>query len=470
MQITLPYQWQPRKYQLPLWNYLHNGGKRAVIRYHRRAGKDDVFLNYTACAAHERTGNYWYMLPEYAQARKSMWDAINPHTGVKRLDQVFPEQIRSKTNQQEMKIELKCGSTVQLVGSDNFNSLVGSPPVGLVFSEYAISNPAAWAYLMPILEENNGWAGFNSTPRGKNHFYKTCLMAEDRHDWFYDVKTVDETNIFTIEQLQRIRLELHAQYGEDFGEAIYQQEYYVSFDAAVIGAIWADCIAKLQFQNRITSIPHNPALPVHCAYDLGSSDATAIWFFQITSTDIYLINYHESNHHSIEFYNQLLRDLSEKEGYQYASQWLPHDAWASHLAAGGKTIQQQFIAFNEDGKLGKIKKTPNVSINQGIQAARATFPRCWFDETKCADGLEALRYYHHDYDNDKKVYKDNPAHDWSSHCADAFRYMSLVWREARNEQPVLPVHKQLIDKSIQSITMKQITMQHLKRAKAAREN
>ena len=182
MEIKLPYKWQPREYQKPLWEYLSAGGKRAVARWHRRAGKDEVFLHHVACAAHERTGTYWYMLPEYGQARKAMWDAINPKTGKKRIDDAFPQEIRKRTLDQSMMIEFHCGSTFQLVGSDSFNALVGSPPVGLVFSEYAISQPSSWGYLMPILEENGGWAGFNSTPRGKNHFKRLCEFAakEDR--------------------------------------------------------------------------------------------------------------------------------------------------------------------------------------------------------------------------------------------------------------------------------------------------
>jgi len=463
--VRLPNEWRPRHYQQGLWDYLKNGGKRSVARYHRRAGKDDVYLNHTVCAAHERIGNYWYMLPEYAQARKSMWDAINPNTGKKRFDTIVPEVIRASTNQQEMKITLKCGSTIQLVGSDNFNSLVGSPPVGLVFSEYAISNPSAWAYLMPILEENNGWAGFNSTTRGKNHFWKMCLMAEDHHDWYYDVKTVDETGIFSTEQLARIKSELVSLHGEEFGEAIYQQEYYVSFEAAVIGAIWADCIAKLQIQGRIGEFEYNPKYPVHVSYDIGKKDSTCLWFFQCIGQELYIIDFHSSNHKDVPFYCHLLRE----KNYKYGSQWLPHDAFHDTLASGGKTVRQQLVDDNTDGRLGKIKRVPNTSREGGIQAARATFPRCYFNERACEDGLEALKFYHHQWDDEKKIFSNNPEHDWASDAADSFRYLSLVWKEAREEQENIPVDQQLIDKSIQTITMRSLTKQHLSRMRANRD-
>lgn len=459
--IDLPNNWKPRQHQKALWSKLMSGCKRSVARWHRRAGKDDVYLNYTCLAAHERIGNYWYMLPEYSQARKSMWDAVNPNTGQKRLDTIIPEILRAKTNQQEMKIELHCGSIFQLVGSDNFNSLVGSPPVGLVFSEYAISNPSSWAYLMPILEENGGWAAFNSTPRGKNHFHKLCLMAEDDPSWYYDTQTVDTTGIFKPEQLARIKNELIQQHGEEFGTAIFLQEYYVSFEAAIMGAIWADCLFKLQYANRIGYFPHDPNYPVHTAFDLGSTDTTAIWFYQVKGSELYIINCHESNHKDIPFYDNLLRELP----YSYASIWLPHDAFASHLAAGGKTIAQQFIDLNKDGRLGSIKKVPNVSKQQGIQAARATFPRCYIHEEATGDGLEALRSYHHGYDEEKKIFTDQPVHDWASNYADAFRYLSLTWKEARNIKPVI---NHLVANSINNITMGALTKKHLDRMKARR--
>src|SRR5210317_1292993 len=193
MKISLPNNWTPRDYQGPLWDYLGSGGKRAACCWHRRSGKDDVMLHHNACAAFERKGNYWYMLPLYNQCRKAIWNAINPHTGKKRIDEAFPHEVREKTLDNEMFIEFKNGSTWQLMGSDNYDALVGSPPIGLTFSEYALSNPSAWGFLRPIMLENGGWAIFNSTPRGKNHFKKMIDMAESSEDWFAERLTVDQT-------------------------------------------------------------------------------------------------------------------------------------------------------------------------------------------------------------------------------------------------------------------------------------
>ena len=165
MKIVLPNGgWQPRWYQRALWDYLENGGKRAIEIAHRRWGKDDLILHRTAIAAHERVASYWHMLPQFAQARKAIWSAVNPHTGKRRIDEAFPQAIREATNEQEMFIRFKCGSTWQLVGSDNYDSLVGAGVAGVVFSEWALANPAAWGYIRPMIQENEGRAAFITTP------------------------------------------------------------------------------------------------------------------------------------------------------------------------------------------------------------------------------------------------------------------------------------------------------------------
>jgi hypothetical protein len=156
MAIELPAGWAPRGYQKKLWQYLEHGGKRADVAAHRRWGKDDIALNRAACAAFERVGTYWHMLPEAAQARKAIWDAINPHTGRRRIDEAFPKELRANTREQDMLIRFVNGSTWQVLGSDNYDSLVGSPPVGVVFSEWALAKPDAWTYTRPILAENGG--------------------------------------------------------------------------------------------------------------------------------------------------------------------------------------------------------------------------------------------------------------------------------------------------------------------------
>ncbi len=155
--VRLPHSWTARPYQQALWDHLMGGGRRADVAAHRRWGKDEVALHFAADQAHRHVGVYWHMLPEAGQARKAIWDAVNPHTGRKRIDEAFPKTLRKSTRASEMAIEFKNGSIWQVVGSDNFDSLVGSSPVGVVFSEWALAKPDAWTYIRPILAENDGW-------------------------------------------------------------------------------------------------------------------------------------------------------------------------------------------------------------------------------------------------------------------------------------------------------------------------
>lgn len=256
MEIELPNNWQPRDYQMNLWKYLEGGGKRAVAVWHRRAGKDDVCLHWTAVAMMQRPATYWHMLPEAAQARKAIWDAVNPHTGKRRIDEAFPLELRSSTREHEMMIKFKNGSTWQVVGSDNYDSLVGSPPVGVTLSEWSVAKQDAWAYLRPILMENDGWAFFIYTPRGENHGLNTYNLAMSEDDWFGELLTADDTRVFTPEQLAQEKRELAKQYGQSRGEALFRQEYYCSFVEAFTGKqVYPDF-------NRKTHVASQDLLPV----------------------------------------------------------------------------------------------------------------------------------------------------------------------------------------------------------------
>lgn len=476
--IALPYNWIPRGYQTPLWQYLAGGGKRAVAKWHRRAGKDEVFLHHVACSSQERIGTYWTMLPEYGQARKAMWDAINPNTGKRRIDDAFPHEMRKRTLDQSMMIEFHNGSTFQLVGSDSFNALVGSPPVGLVFSEYALSMPSAWGYLMPILEENGGWAGFNSTPRGKNHFKRLCEFADNEPGWFFTSINADESGIFSPEQLQSILRQLQAEHGDEYGMALFMQEYYVSFEAALPGSIWGDIISKLeaagqvQTENSPVVVPHTQGYPVFTGWDLGYDDDTTCWYYQVIGNDINIINYDEDNFKDVAFYGQMLLDKHEKLGYEYGIHWFPHDARPRTLAAGGKSILQQFHEFNEDhkGKLGSFAIAPRLDKQEQIQAARATFPHCRFDGDKCEIGVDHLKAYRREYDEENNVFSSQPVHDGASHAADGFSCVAVTWRRSKAATQEPSFAQKIMAGNVHALNFGQIKDAHLRRMRAARED
>jgi phage terminase large subunit len=434
-------------------------------------------LHHTACASQERVGSYWHMLPEKEQARKAIWTMINPHTGKKRIDEAFPLEIRARTNDQEMFIEFKNGSTWQIAGSDNYNSLVGSSPCGIVFSEYALANPAAWAYLRPILRENKGWAIFISTPRGKNHFYNLHMHAAKEPGWFHQTLTVDDTKLFSESDLASDLRELQAEHGDQYGKAMWLQENYCSFDAAIPGAIWADAVDRAQVTGRIVDFAIDRKAPVDTGWDLGRTDDTAIWFRQFNGQSIDIIDHFAAPGMDIDNEDepekglmQLLLKKREEYGITYGTHWLPHDARPRTQAAGGKSILQQCLdAAKRHPELGKFAIIPRLDVQEGIIAARKTFPRCRFHKTRCENGLIALRHYHREYDAELKKYNDTPCHDWSSHTADAWRYLSLSWKFKHPTQPESPLIDRLMAANPVGQTFGVLKQNHLRRMKRQRQ-
>lgn len=419
--VRLPNNWTPRPYQKNLWNYLESGGKRAIEIAHRRWGKDDVALHWAAVSAIQKPATYWHMLPEYSQARKAIWNAVNPHTGVRRIDEAFPQELRDSTNDHEMFIRLVNGATWQVVGSDSYNSLVGTPPYGLIVSEWALADPTAWAYLAPILEENGGWAVFITTPRGKNHAHGMLRMAGNDPRWFAEVQTVDDTG-FDKGRIESARKEYHGIFGIDAGDALIEQEYYCSFEAAIVGAVYGAAMTRADKEGRIGKVNYDPDLPVHTAWDLGFDDSTAIWWWQIAKNEIRLIDYYEASGQTIEHYCQVIKDKS----YKYGTHYVPHDAANKLLAAGGRSIYEQ---MTRDFGLKPVRIVPATSQQNCIEATRKTIDLCWFnDELK---GLEALRQYQFEWDEDKKTFKSKPLHNWASHGADAFEIIGQVWRNPK---------------------------------------
>lgn len=412
-EIIIPNEWRPRPYQLPLWNYFEGGGRRAVAVWHRRGGKDSTALNISVSKMLQRVGNYWHMLPQATQGRKVVWDAID-RQGRRVIDQVFPPAIRRRVNNQEMKIELINGSIWQCVGSDNYNSLVGANPVGIVFSEYSVADPQAWDYLRPMLAENGGWALFIYTPRGRNHGYDLFKMAEGNPGWFCERLSVDHTGAIGPEIIEEER-------ASGMDEDKINQEYFCSFDAALPGAYYAKLLEKARLEGRVSVAPWEPSLPVTTAWDLGMSDATGIWFAQVAGLEVRVIDYYEASGAGLDHYAKVLKE----KDYAYGEHILPHDVQVRELGTG--TSRYETLC-----KLGIRPRTlPALPVDDRINAARLLIQRCVFDERKCGRGLEALAQYQREWNEKTKNFAQRPFHDWTSHAADAFGYLAQGLRKTR---------------------------------------
>lgn len=409
------------------WRYLENGGRHAELIWHRRSGKDDISLNFAATQIFQRPATYWHMLPQANQARKAIWDAINPHTGVRRIDEAFPRAIRKNTRENEMMIVFLNGSTWQVVGSDNYNSLVGSPPAGVVYSEWALANPSAKAYLRPILMENKGWQVFISTPRGKNHAFNTYNAAKGNPNAFCQTLTARDTGILTLDELEIEKQAYIDDFGEDYGLALFKQEWWCDWTAAIMGAYYSKELASAEAQGRITTVEYDPSLPVWTAWDIGKTDDTSIWFFQVDHLGPRCIDFESHNNQDVDFYV----DLLIKKPFPIEKLVLPHDAKAQRLGMK-RTVEEQFWnAGKKPGAGWTVTVLPPMSLQDGIQAARHTMKVCRFDAIKCHEGIEALKMYRREWDTDKKCFKDKPVHDWTSHPSDGYRYLAMCWKEVK---------------------------------------
>ena len=421
--VALPHnQWTPRPHQMALWRYLHTGGTRAMAVWHRRAGKDDVCLHHTMISAMRRIGNYWHCLPEYSQARKAIWTAINPHTGKRRIDEAFPMALRANTSETEMFIRFHNGSTWQCIGSDRYDATVGSGAAGIVYSEWALANPSAWAYHRPMLEENNGWAAFITTPRGRNHAHTMLQHAKQSSDWFAEVLTAKDTEALSDEALASTEREYIALYGEDMGRAQMRQEYYCDFQAAILGAFYASEMAKVREENRIDDIVAVPGQFVHRAWDLGVGDDTSIWWFQVVGAQLYILDHYASSGVGVEWYLGEIEKREKEHGWLRGNDYVPHDANVKEWGSGRTRIEtMRSIGLKPD-------RVPMASVADGINAVRRTLPLCVFHPRTEATGIAALEQYRREWDDEKKAFRASHVHDWTSHPADAFRYLALAWR------------------------------------------
>lgn len=437
--VSLPHNWRPREYQQEYLSHMFAGGqfptrKRAQLVWHRRAGKDSTVINSLAVAAHIRTGTYWHMLPTLNQGRKVVWNGVDKD-GRRIIKQAFPEGLIESINENDMLIRFKNGSFYQVVGSDNYDSLVGTNPLGVAFSEWSIADPTAWNFVRPILKENGGFATFIYTPRGKNHAHEMWEMAKRNKRWFTSHKTVrdtfrdDGTPVISEQDVDDER-------EEGVLEEIIQQEYYCSFAGVNVGSIYGRHLQKyaetnqFDFEERMGQ-HWNPDLLVFTAWDIGRNDATAVWFYQIVGTDVLIIDYVEGRGMDAE---EWLEKLGREFPYPLATPALPHDAKAKTFSAK-YTPEEIFIQNKLRPYIVK-----NTTRAQGINAVRALIKNIYFNTgvKGVRDGLQRLENYQYEYDEKLKIFSNEPLHDHNSHGSDAMRMLALsveVMRGAFKNRP-----------------------------------
>ena len=374
----------------------------------------------------KENGRYAYVAPYYAQSKTIAWDYLVR----------FSQPVLAKANQSELWVELMNGARIRLFGADNPDALRGLYLDGVVLDEYADMKPSIFgAVLRPLLSDRKGWATFIGTPKGHNSFWEIYNNATKDKDWYVKVLRASQTGLLEQSELDDA--------AKTMTQDQYLQEFECDFESAILGAYYGKEMRQLTDQGRIREVEYDPLFPVHTAWDLGYSDDTAIWFFQVVHGEIRCLDYHSSNGQPVAFYAGIIQAREKERGYVYGTHWLPHDARAKTLSSNRSVIEQ----LGDKIPLKSIKIAPNLKLQDGIQASRLALTRVWFDH-KCNDGIECLRQYQREYDEDKKVFRDKPRHDWTSHGADAFRYLALTWKdEAKIVDPEAPIRGVFVGKT-----------------------
>lgn len=414
-QISLPYNWEPRDYQMDFWDAMLRGCKRALLVWHRRAGKDLTAFNWAIfdLVTIHPGGQWWHVWPTYEQGRKGFWDGAD-NTGRRYLDYIPPQLIKRKRDDMMM-VELVNGSVYRVVGADDPDRLVGANPVGLIMTEYSLQNPAAWDYLRPIVAANDGTALFPFTPRGRNHAHELMVNVRNDANWLVDIKPLDVTQALPMSILDEER-------AAGMTEELIRQEYFCSFNAPLSGSYYGPALDKAMEEGRITRVPYDTNLGVETWWDIGISDETAIWFVQKVGSEIRAIDYEEASGKSLADWIKLVKE----KPYHYFAHIGPHDLAAREMSTG-KTRQEFAL---ENGMRFDI--APKLSVDEGIDIVRRHLSRMWFDEDRCFRGVEALKSYRKEWDAKRQIYGRNPVHDWSSHGSDALRVGLTATRPKRS--------------------------------------
>ena len=382
----------------------------ACMVAHRRAGKTvacvmDLVDSAMRCT--KQDGRFAYVAPFYAQAKDAAW------TYLKRYTAPIPG---AESHESELRVDLPNGARVRLYGADNYDRMRGGYLDGVVLDEYGDMHPGAWGEVIrPMLADRQGWAAFIGTPKGRNAFHETWERAQGSDDWFAYMLRASESGLLLAGELTDAKAEMTPEQ--------YEQEFECSFDAAILGAYYGRQVADAERAGRIIDLEPDPELPVDTVWDLGKDDPTSIWFFQVAPDGVRVVDYYENNGHELDHYVGVIKD----KGYKQGTDWLPHDAKARLLGMRRTRVEQ----LQDMGR--KCRLVPDHTLMDGINAARMSFPKVWFDGSRCKFGLEALRQYHAEFDDKAKVFKTTPKHDWTSHAADAFRYLCMAWRELKPE-------------------------------------
>lgn len=402
--ISLPHRYKPRDYQLSLWRAMDTH-KRCLAVWHRRGGKDKIMFNKLICKAVEQPCNLAYYFPTATLGRKALWKNVDVKNGLRVIDHVPPSLLKKPPNETNMMIELINGSTLQILGTDNLD-VVGGNYYGMAFSEYQNQNPMAWDLSRPILAENGGFAWFNGTPRGENHFFEMLNVNKDNPAWFTTVLSVEDTHAITMHDIDEERR-------SGMSEAMIRQEFYCDFTAPNERAIYGRFMNDALAQGRIGGFPVDGRAPVHTFWDLGSPKNTVVWYGQPLAQGV--MRWLDCDYGLELTLTERVAHMNKK-GFNFGKHYMPHDA--RQTARHGKTFEQDA----REAGLQNIVVVPQTSdIWNGINRVSQLFNTFEFRSPACDVGIKGLKAYESAPESSGGIIRNEPLHTWASHIADGLR-------------------------------------------------
>ncbi len=424
--IVIPYT--PRDLFRP---YHQRAQRWACLVCHRRFGKTVGCINDQVRKAVRLplpNGRLAYIAPQLNQGKDIAWAYLKRYT----------DPIRIAANEAELWVEVPNAagsvSRLRIYGADNPDRLRGGYLDDALMDEYADMAESVWGEIIrPMLADRRGTATFIGTLKGRNHLWKLYENHRDDPEWFTMIAKASETGIIPPDELAALRADMSLEE--------YEQEFECNPDAAIRGAYWGKELAQAEADGRMRAVEAAPA-SVHTVWDLGIGDSTAIWWWQAVGGEIRVLDFYENHGMGLEHYAAVVASKPWAKGHD----WVPHDAKVRELGTGRTRVETM-------AKLGLCPRlVPAHKLEDGINAARQTIPRMWFNMPECRDGVEGLKQYRADYDEKARVFGNKPKHDWTSHRADAFRYLCMAWRELA-PAPVVKPGKRLAVGALNEVTL-----------------
>ena len=404
--------------------YITNKKRFNVLVVHRRAWKTVWAILDELIVAIKEKWDYWYVAPTYRQAKKIAW----------RMIQKFWDQISGfKYNASELIVTYENWSTISLFGAENPDSLRWLDLRWVIFDEYAQQPSNIYSEIVfPMINANWWWVTWIWTPKGKNAFYQLYQRALKDERFYTMLLRHTDTKLLTDEQIEDAKKEMT--------EEEFEQEYNCSWEAYMRWSVYWKELSLAHAEWRVKEWLYDPSLEVYTFWDLWVSDAMSIWFVQIAGWQIRIIDRYSNSWYGLEHYAEIIKS----KPYRYKNHYFPHDIRQREISTWLTRMETAIKLLWEICKI-----VPMSTIESGIDAGRLLFKNIWIDSS-LEEFINNLSLYQYEWDDKLGQFKKQPIHDFTSHDADWFRYMAIIFNHLtkKPEEEEKPKYDHPIDEII----------------------